>query len=151
MTEAAIYTDGVHLACTDLQALHRFARRIGLRRGWFQDRRYPHYDLTTERMGVRAIRAGRAAGVGAPAGADDSREVGRMGLGQSRNGESDGQARQHSGSELRGMITSRQRELEEIAIRCARAGYASTAESVGDAIMDLLRAKTKIARVEAKD
>ena len=50
-----ILTDGVHLACADLEELHRFARRIGLKRQWFQR---GHYDLTTRRARERAIEAG---------------------------------------------------------------------------------------------
>jgi hypothetical protein len=43
-----ILFDGVHLATDsgDLDELHDFARRIGLRRSWFQDHRtVSHYDL----------------------------------------------------------------------------------------------------------
>lgn len=58
--ETAIYTDGVHLVCSDLETLHRFAASIGLRRSWFQDDGgpFPHYDLTTKRMRQKALRAG---------------------------------------------------------------------------------------------
>ena len=35
----------------DLEALHAFAKGLGLKRQWFQDGRWPHYDLTsTKRM-----------------------------------------------------------------------------------------------------
>jgi hypothetical protein len=36
---------------TDLEALHRFAARIGLRRAWFQNKpgKMPHYDLNPAR------------------------------------------------------------------------------------------------------
>jgi hypothetical protein len=55
----AVYTDGAHLVCRDEDALHAFARRIGLRRRWFQNRgRHPHYDLTTAHMAVKAQDAG---------------------------------------------------------------------------------------------
>jgi len=57
----------------------------------------------------------------------------------------------HTASQLRGMITSRQRELEEIATRCAQAGYDSAAEHVTEACAHLVRARTKIARLEGKD
>lgn len=53
-----IYTDGVHLAADTLDELHAFARRLGLRREWFQDGRHPHYDLTTKRMALKAERCG---------------------------------------------------------------------------------------------
>ncbi len=56
-----IYTDKVgHLiSSTSLEELHQFAKTIGLRRSWFQDKpRYPHYDLTTERAKQRAANAG---------------------------------------------------------------------------------------------
>ena len=55
-----IYTDGTHLVCSDLDALHRFAGDIGLRREWFQAEGGPfaHYDLTTGRMRQKALRAG---------------------------------------------------------------------------------------------
>jgi hypothetical protein len=29
----------------DVEELHTFAERIGMRREWFQDKRIPHYDL----------------------------------------------------------------------------------------------------------
>ena len=45
-----LFSDG------DIVELHKFARRLGLKRSWFQDRR-PHYDLT-RRMRERAIRLG---------------------------------------------------------------------------------------------
>lgn len=42
----------------ELAELHEFARRIGLRRGWFQARHAaPHYDLTEARR-ERALQAG---------------------------------------------------------------------------------------------
>jgi len=53
-----VLTDGIHLVCADDEALHRFARGIGLRRSWFQSGRFPHYDLTSERMVTRALKAG---------------------------------------------------------------------------------------------
>lgn len=36
-----------HLFADTLKELHAAASVIGLRRQWFQDKRYPHYDLTT--------------------------------------------------------------------------------------------------------
>ena len=44
----------------DLEALHRFAALIGMRRAWFQDKghgKLPHYDLNARRR-VQAIRQG---------------------------------------------------------------------------------------------
>lgn len=32
-----------------LEQLHAFARQLGLKRSWFQDKRWPHYDLTGSR------------------------------------------------------------------------------------------------------
>ncbi|MCA1989452.1 MAG: DUF4031 domain-containing protein [Desulfarculus sp.] len=54
-----IISDGIHLACPgDVEALHRFAASIGLRREWFQDHpRHPHYDLKG-RMFEKAFHAG---------------------------------------------------------------------------------------------
>jgi len=45
-----IYTDGTHLVSKDISELHAFAKKIGLKRCWYQGtrkHRYPHYDLTT--------------------------------------------------------------------------------------------------------
>lgn len=47
-----------HLVADSLNELHDFARRLGLKRQWFQDQGfYPHYDVT---MAVRekALRLG---------------------------------------------------------------------------------------------
>lgn len=38
--------------------LHDFAKSIGLKRSWFQDKRLPHYDCTTESMIQKAIDKG---------------------------------------------------------------------------------------------
>lgn len=47
-----------HLMADTEQELHDFAKRLGLRREWFQPReRHPHYDLTLRRREV-AIRLG---------------------------------------------------------------------------------------------
>jgi hypothetical protein len=44
-----------HLWCQDLDVLHDFAARLGLRRAWFQDRpRFPHYDVN-KTMHARAV------------------------------------------------------------------------------------------------
>ena len=54
-----ILTDGVHLVSNrSLSELHLFAQRMGLRRKWFQDKRLPHYDLTTVRAVQRAEQMG---------------------------------------------------------------------------------------------
>jgi hypothetical protein len=43
-----IITDGLHLVGTDEKELHAFAKKIGLKREWFQDKhRIPHYDIFT--------------------------------------------------------------------------------------------------------
>lgn len=41
-----------HLVADTLDELHAFAKRIGLRRAWFQSGRKPHYDLTASRRAV---------------------------------------------------------------------------------------------------
>jgi len=41
------------------QELHEFARKLGLKRRWYQDHpKHPHYDLTTERARQRALSLG---------------------------------------------------------------------------------------------
>jgi len=47
-----VVTDGVHLAADSLVELHAFAMRLGLRRGWFHNRRdrkrpHPHYEVVS--------------------------------------------------------------------------------------------------------
>lgn len=48
-----------HLWSPDERMLHGMAKRIGLRREWFQDKRadFKHYDVTKERR-ARAVAAG---------------------------------------------------------------------------------------------
>ena len=54
-----IYTDGIHLACSDLQALHEFARLMDLKKCWFhRHKKHPHYDLTTAAKVAKAIEQG---------------------------------------------------------------------------------------------
>lgn len=54
-----ILTDGIHLISdSSIGELHEFARRIGLKREWFQEHFHPHYDLTTKRMSEKAVKAG---------------------------------------------------------------------------------------------
>lgn len=38
-----------HLTADTLEELHAFARRLGLKRSWFQATSTPHYDLTPAR------------------------------------------------------------------------------------------------------
>lgn len=48
-----------HLASdVSLEELHRFARRLGLKRQWFQDGKHPHYDLTTVQIRGKASSMG---------------------------------------------------------------------------------------------
>jgi hypothetical protein len=46
-----------HMYADSLEELHAFAKSIGLKRAWFQDKRLPHYDLNEGRHRV-AIRKG---------------------------------------------------------------------------------------------
>ncbi len=41
----------------DIEELHAFAKRLGLKRSWFQGGRHPHYDLTGSKR-VQAIQLG---------------------------------------------------------------------------------------------
>jgi hypothetical protein len=49
--------------------------------------------------------------------------------------------KQHSEAELRGMITGRQNEIEQIMVRCARVGFDRAAEELEGAIAGLIAAK----------
>lgn len=51
------WNGGGHLLASSLEELHAMARELGLKRAWFQDRRYPHYDLTASKRAL-AIQAG---------------------------------------------------------------------------------------------
>lgn len=57
-----IYFDNKgHLVSDEsMQELHAFAKRIGLKLEWFQNKghRIKHYDLTTEKAKIRAEKAG---------------------------------------------------------------------------------------------
>lgn len=58
------YTQACHLFADSLPELHRAARRLGLRREWFQPRtRLPHYDLSPHKrraaLGLGAMPVGR--------------------------------------------------------------------------------------------
>jgi hypothetical protein len=51
------WTGGGHMLGSDLDELHRMASAIGLRRSWFQDKTFAHYDLTASKRRL-AIAAG---------------------------------------------------------------------------------------------
>lgn len=55
-----VYSDGIHLATPGPEhLLHGLAGEIGLERAWYQNNgSYPHYDLTSNRKRVLAIRQG---------------------------------------------------------------------------------------------
>lgn len=55
-----VYTDGTHLATPGPEhILHAMADTIGLKRQWHQNNgSYPHYDLTSNKKRVMAIREG---------------------------------------------------------------------------------------------
>jgi hypothetical protein len=43
------WKDSCHMYADTLDELHAFAKSIGLKRAWFQDKRLPHYDLNVGR------------------------------------------------------------------------------------------------------
>lgn len=43
------WTGGGHLFGTDLEELHEFAKKLGLKREWYQGKNFPHYDLTANK------------------------------------------------------------------------------------------------------
>jgi hypothetical protein len=48
-----VVTDNIHLMASTLDELYEFAKRIGLRREWFQDKlNHPHYDLLGSKKGL---------------------------------------------------------------------------------------------------
>lgn len=51
------WNGGGHLLTSDLDQLHALAARIGLRRAWFQDKTFPHYDVTAAKRRL-ALAAG---------------------------------------------------------------------------------------------
>lgn len=55
-----IYFDGWHLASPDLQELHAFAARVGIKRCWYEGFRkgHPHYDITSEAKAQACLEAG---------------------------------------------------------------------------------------------
>lgn len=40
---------GGHLLTSDIEELHTFAKKLGLRHEWFQDKTFPHYDLVASK------------------------------------------------------------------------------------------------------
>lgn len=55
----AILLDNHHLVSdTSLKELHDFALRIGMKREWFQDHRFPHYDVLSETKWLKAMSLG---------------------------------------------------------------------------------------------
>lgn len=46
-----------HLTADSPEELHAFAKRLGMKRAWFQDKVTPHYDLTPTRR-ERALELG---------------------------------------------------------------------------------------------
>ena len=59
------YNKACHLVADTIDELHLFARRLKLKRVWFQDGTLPHYDLTGSKrtmaimLGVEAISDGQ--------------------------------------------------------------------------------------------
>lgn len=51
------YAKACHLVADTIRELHIFARRLSLRRDWFQTNNIPHYDLT-ENKRDQALRFG---------------------------------------------------------------------------------------------
>lgn len=43
------WTSYCHMFADSLEELHEFAKRIGMRLEWFQNKKLPHYDLTFKR------------------------------------------------------------------------------------------------------
>ena len=46
-----------HLWADDLEELHAFAKKLGLKRAWFQDKRLKHYDVTANKR-LQALKLG---------------------------------------------------------------------------------------------
>ena len=55
-----VYSDGIHLATPGAEyLLHELGQAIGLSRSWYQNNGpYPHYDLTSNKKRILAIRQG---------------------------------------------------------------------------------------------
>lgn len=55
----AILLDDHHLVSdTSVEELHIFAARIGMKRAWFQDHRFPHYDVLSKWRRLKAMSLG---------------------------------------------------------------------------------------------
>lgn len=48
-----------HLEADTLEELHAFARRLGLKREWFQPRSSPHYDLSPTKRAIALARGAK--------------------------------------------------------------------------------------------
>lgn len=57
----------------------------------------------------------------------------------------------HTEGEIRGQITTGQKQIEEIAFRCARQGFHSTAFALTEALKWLSDAKVRVAGEKAPD
>lgn len=56
---AIIFDEMGHMVSTESESdLHCFAGRIGLLRKWYQNKKRPHYDLTTSKKRAAAERMG---------------------------------------------------------------------------------------------
>lgn len=51
------WSGGGHMLASDLGALHAMAKRIGLKREWFQDKTFAHYDVMASKRKL-AVAAG---------------------------------------------------------------------------------------------
>ena len=57
-TTIRCFKDGsCHMIADTLEELHAMARKIGLKRAWFQDTKTPHYDLTVSKRAM-AVKLG---------------------------------------------------------------------------------------------
>ena len=43
---------GGHMLTTDIDELHKMADLIGLKKAWFQDKSFPHYDVTRSKRSL---------------------------------------------------------------------------------------------------
>jgi hypothetical protein len=51
------YADYCHLFADTVEELHGFAKKLGLKKGWFQRGALPHYDLTKAKR-IQAVSLG---------------------------------------------------------------------------------------------